>query len=156
MNINRLEVSQTFDDVVSEVDRRFEEFVRDNIHNQTLIDEVIGFRETWIKDIRECEAYCLSFLNEQVEPLPNEVRFKKFCFVIELFTDHLEDNQFHWRLVCTDMYLRPGQIRSFQELLKFMDVSVYSERCDPRRSSRVVNQIFTGISTAGFVNEVSS
>jgi hypothetical protein len=107
MNINRFEVSKIFDSVVGDVDIRVEQFIIENIHNVLLIDEINSWREVWIKEIRESEAYCLSFLDNEHQPLPNEQRIRRYCFLVESFLHTIESGQFPWRLVSTDKYWTP-------------------------------------------------
>lgn len=131
MNINRLEVSQIFENLVSDVDLRVEQFIHDNQNDQVQIDEINRVRKEYIQEIRECEAYNLSFLDGKHIRLSNEERIKRFCFLIESFMDPVKSALFSYRLFSTDIYLTNGQIICFQELLKFMPDSIYGP-CDMR------------------------
>ena len=129
MNINRLEVSQIFDNVVSDIDLRVEQFIQDNSYDQALINEINLVREDYIKEARDCEAYNLSLLDGQVVRLSNEERVKRFCFLIESFTDPAMSALFSWRLVSTDMYLTSGQIICFQALINLMHNTAFKMDC---------------------------
>jgi hypothetical protein len=117
MNINRLEVSKIFDSVVGEVDLRVEQYISENIHNPLLITNINSWRVVWINEIRECEAYCLSFLDNEPHRLPNEQRIRRYCFLVESFVHTIESGQFPWRLISTDKYWTPAQVNCFQAIL---------------------------------------
>jgi hypothetical protein len=121
MHQNRLEVSQYFEALVSELDLHVELFIKDNIHNEPHVAEINKVREAWLKEIRECEEQNLSLLLEnETQLIPNEERCKRFCFLVEVVMYTTENCPFCWRLVSTNRYLKPGEIKCFQELLKFI------------------------------------
>jgi hypothetical protein len=131
MNINRLEVSQIFDRVVSDVDLRVEQFTSSNKQKPELVESICKLREVWIKEIRECEAYNMSFLEDATDPLSNEQRIKRYCFVIEAFIDTVESSsrsdqtEFGYILISLDKYVSPGQVACFQAALKCMPGSFF-------------------------------
>jgi hypothetical protein len=138
MNTNRLEVSQIFDRVVSDVDLRVEQFASNNKHKPELVESICSLREVWIKEIRECEAYNIAFLENETAPLSNEQRIKRYCFVIETFintvesTSRSDQSEFGYILVSLDKYVSPGQVACFQAALKFMPGSVFDSLFDFR------------------------
>jgi hypothetical protein len=76
-----------------------------------------------LKEIEECQAYNLSFLNEDKgeESLPMEQLFKRFCFPINMsFNVFASIDEFNYRFISTDKYLSPDQIKCFQEVIKHM------------------------------------
>jgi hypothetical protein len=131
MHTNRLEVSQIFDRVVSDVDLRVEQFASSNKHKPELVERICKLREVWLKEIRECEAYNMSFLEHATDSLSNEQRIKRYCFVIETFINTVESTsrsdqvEFGHILVSLDKYVSPGQVECFQAALKFMPGSVF-------------------------------
>jgi hypothetical protein len=135
MKTNILKVSDYFDDLVAYLDLQAELYVKNNIHCQHLVDEANAARLVYIAEIRACEAYNISLLREnndhkldesqqqnRTQPTvvaSTELLFKKFCFIIQLYKSSVEDEHFSWRLFSTDRFLSPGEINSFQEILKF-------------------------------------
>jgi hypothetical protein len=156
MNTNRLEVSQIFDRVVSDVDLRVEQFTSNNKHKPELVESICKLREVWIKEIRECEAYNLSFLENETAPLSNAQRIKHYCFVIDAFVNTIEcstrtdKSEFGYLLVSLDKYVSPGQVACFQAALKLMSGSVFDSLIDLRAQQMLfyknLSMLFTDVS----------
>jgi hypothetical protein len=123
--MNKLKIINYFDDLVSKIDRFVELYTADNQHNQAIVDATNKARREWLKEIDACLRFNISQCRENEEgkpPIEDSELFKCFCFLIELMGDVLTSGRFTWRLVSTDMYLRPGQIEIFQEVLKFTNI----------------------------------
>jgi hypothetical protein len=111
-----------FDDLKNRVDLLVEIYISDNQHDQARIDEINEAREEWIKEADECQAHNLAELmeNENKDSLiQDEELFKRFCFLIYSYSGVQTTGCFTGRFISTDVYLRPGQVKCFQELLKF-------------------------------------
>jgi hypothetical protein len=150
MNINRLEVSEIFDCVINDVDLRVEKFIIDNVDNLQLVNEINQWRVVWIKEIRECEAHCLFFLDNEPHRLSNEQRIQRYCFLVMSCVHTMECGQFPWRLISTDKYWTPAQVKCFQEVLNLspsLDASLLSKLQYYRRKhySAVFNALFLGV-----------
>jgi hypothetical protein len=156
MSINRLEVNLIFDRVVSDVDLRVEQFASNNKHKPELVESICKLREVWIKEIRECETYNMSFLENETAPLPNAQRIKRYCFIIEAFINTMESTsrsdqtEFGYYLVSLDKYVSPGQVACFQAALKFMpgsvfDISLTASRAQQMLFDKNLSMLFTEV-----------
>jgi hypothetical protein len=114
-----------FDYLKSTIDLLVEIYISDNQHDQARIDEINKVREEWIKEADECQAHNLAELemNENKDELiADKELFKRYCFLIFSNVDLETTGCFTGRFISTDVYLRPGQIDCFQELLKFTSI----------------------------------
>jgi hypothetical protein len=161
MNINRFEVSEIFDSVLNDVDLRVEQYIIDNIHNLQVVDKINKWRDMWIKEIHECLAHCLSFLDNEPHRLPNEQRIKRYCFLVESFVHTIDSGQFPWRLISTNTYWTSAQVKCFQEILNFTPASDspwinHCLRLDRRAYSLTsLEALFLGVETDSKFNNVS-
>jgi hypothetical protein len=176
---NRVKLSDYFDGLVSDLDLQVELYIKKNIHCQRLVDEVNATRNVYIAEIRSCEAYNMSLLNvnndsvleesSQQTKQPNkpesamnvtvvdenastELLFKRFCFIIELYKDSVENEHFSWRLFSTDRFLKPGEITSFQEMLKFT-VECSRVNFDLKLAKCSLERLFTDVDLNPEVNK---
>jgi hypothetical protein len=118
----KLKIVNYFDDLKNKIDLLVEIFISDNQHDPAAINEINKAREEWIKETDECQAHNLAELekNENIDELiTDEQLFKRFCFLVCSNADLQTTGCFTGRFISTDVYLRPGQIECFQELLKF-------------------------------------
>jgi hypothetical protein len=139
-------ITKYFDDLINELDIYAENLIQANHRDEKLVAEINKQREEFIKEIRECESFNLSQLesNKTRNKLPNKDMFKKFCFFIRmnsesyrteiihedeywmgydysLFTNNGSASLIELRLVVVDKYLTSGQIKCFQEILKYIE-----------------------------------
>jgi hypothetical protein len=149
-----LKIVDYFDNLKNKIDLLVEIFINDNQHDQVCIDEINKAREEWVKESDECQAYNLTELEEnenQDEPIADEQLFKRSCFIIHLNVDFQTTGCFTGRFISTDMYLRPGQIECFQELLKFKFDYDYKQMTD-KETLRI--SLFKIFSSVGIDDEV--
>jgi hypothetical protein len=119
---NKLRISNYFDDLKNKIDLLVEIYINDNQHDPTGVDEINKVREEWIKEADECQAHNLAELEQNEnkdELITDDQLFKRFCFFIYSSVDLHTSDFFTQSFISTDVYLRPGQIECFQELLKF-------------------------------------
>jgi hypothetical protein len=119
---NRLRIADYFTDLKNKIDLLVEIYISDNQHDPARIDEINKVREEWIKEANECQAHDLAELEENEDKdllIADEQLFKRHCFLIYSHADVKTTGCFTGRFISTDVYLRPGQIECFQELLKF-------------------------------------
>jgi hypothetical protein len=100
-------------------------------------------REAWLKEIDECETSNLDQCKNEEESegleLNDEVLFKRFCFLVEFYGNVLMTGCFTWRLISTDLYLRPGQIECFQELIKITNLPVNEDKSYSEKDELTAN-----------------
>jgi hypothetical protein len=136
--MNKRIIFEQADDVVSQVDVLVETYIAANQDHQDRIRSVNAIRESWLKEIRECESYNILHCRENevdMAPLQRNDLFKKFCLLIEMQRDVLVDGRFTWRLlVIPNFYLSQGQIACFQELMRIVEYTE-NERVPVSRSS---------------------
>jgi hypothetical protein len=138
--MNKLQIIDYFDTLKANVDISVELYIADNRHNANLIDLVNEAREKWITEIKECLEFNISHCKEH--DLEDEVLFKRFCFLIEFHGDAMISGRFTRRLVSTDMFLRPGQIQCFQEMIKFIDCDYAMEYIKVPLTSKSLQRLF--------------
>jgi hypothetical protein len=142
----KLKIIEYFDSLVSKIDLLVELYIDDNLQNQTLVDKVNKARLEWLKEIEDCLKFNISKCTETKEdapPIEDTELFERFCFLIEFNGDVLMSGRFTWRLISTDMYLRPGQIEFFQEVLKFTNIDHEKENIDEPLTT--INRFFPNI-----------
>jgi hypothetical protein len=157
---NKLRIANYFIDLKNKTDLLVEIYISDNQHDQVCIDEINNAREAWIKEADECQAYNLAALemNENKDELvADEQLFKRFCFLINSNADLETTGCFTGRFISTDVYLRPGQIKCFQELLKFTSIKNYylyeqmlfeqTSECYEEMLTKSLNTIFQSVKT---------
>jgi hypothetical protein len=125
----RVEVDDTFEDLINEIDVKVERFYNENKASirpdhekpDPLFVRINKWREACIMEIRECKDYNLSLIDIETAELPLDQRIKRFCFLAS-FVDIIfnSDNQFGYTLFSTDKYLKREEITCFEALLKFM------------------------------------
>jgi ABC-type Zn uptake system ZnuABC Zn-binding protein ZnuA len=114
---NKLKIVDYFDDLKNKIGLLVEIYISDNQHDPTDIDEINKARDEWIKEVNECQAYNLAKLKENEdkdELITDQQLFVCFCLYSYIGTRTCKQEA-----TSTDVYLRPGQIKRFQELLKF-------------------------------------
>jgi hypothetical protein len=119
---DKLKIVVYFDDLKNKIDLLVEIYISDNQHDKARVDEINKAREEWIKEADKCQAYNLAELEENEnkdELIADEQLFKRFCFLVYSCLDLRTTGCFTWRFISTNVYLRPGQLECFQELLKF-------------------------------------
>jgi hypothetical protein len=156
---NKLRIVGCFDDLKNEIDLLVEIYISENPHDQACVDEINNARDEWIKEADECQAYNLAELenNENNDELvPDELLFKRHCFLIHSNADLQTTGCFTGRFISTDVYLRPGQIECFQELLKFTSSEnkyLDEQAMDKEQLARSLKKIFVGVKLYEDVSE---
>jgi hypothetical protein len=132
MNQGSIRLCNYFDKLINRLDLVVETAIRDNYHDKNLENEFNKQRNEFIKEIREVEAYNLTFIsNMNLKPgkvLTDKDLFSKFCFFIEFLQtekkqvfnyDDLVSQEIGLRLIATDKYLTEGQIKYFENLFNY-------------------------------------
>jgi hypothetical protein len=147
MNPNNLKLNNEFEALITDLDVQVELFLLQNNNwiDQISVDNINLLRDEYIKEIRGCEAFNMSFVKDEHQgiDLSFEFLFKKFCFLVESAKNRFKSGHFRWRLVITDRYLTRAQIKCFQEILKF----VSCDMCDFEKmiARKSLNTLFTNI-----------
>jgi hypothetical protein len=148
---NKLRIADYFDNLKNKIDLLVEIYISDNQHDQVCIDEINKAREGWIKEADWCQAYNLGALemNENKDELITEDQlFKRFCFFIYSDVDLYTSDFFTQSFISTDVYLRPGQIECFQELLKYNKIEnndLKVQTVDEDQMIRSLDKIFVDV-----------
>jgi hypothetical protein len=120
---NIMRIDDYFTNLKARIDLLVEIYIQENHHNHPLVELINKSREECINEINECEAEDLDELEKNEKRhifLDDEVLFKRFCFIFQFLGDVLTTGRFTWHFISTDMFLRPGQVECFQELVKFI------------------------------------
>jgi hypothetical protein len=148
---NELKIVDYYSDLKNKIDLLVEIFICDNQHDPNGIDEINKVREEWIKEADECQAHNLAELekNENKDELiTDEQLFKRHCFLIYSYADVKTTGCFTGRFISTDVYLRPGQVECFQELLKYTskrNLNLYEQAFDRKQLDRSLGKIFGSV-----------
>jgi hypothetical protein len=125
--MNKRIIFEQADDLVSQVDVLVETYIAANQDHPDRVSSVNEMRDNWLKVIRECESYNLLHCRENEEgkaPLQKSDLFKQFCLLFETNTNVISSGRFTWHLlVIPNIYLSPGQIVCFQELMRIIEAT---------------------------------
>jgi hypothetical protein len=141
MNTNvRILITNYFDELTRDLDIKVERLIRDNNNDDELVANINRLRETFIAEIRACEAINLAHhpshfqqASESKKKEEEKPLFVSFCFFIRICQEKSADGALlpcyincenmaayiGFRLVVVDKYLSRAQIRCFEELIKF-------------------------------------
>jgi hypothetical protein len=148
---NKLRIVDYFDDLKNKIDLLVEFYISDNQHDLAGIDEINKARETWIKEADECQDHNLTELEENENKdslIQDEELFKRFCFLINSNADLQTTGCFTGHFISTDVYLRPGQVECFQELLKYSrseNSYLKAQTMDKEQMARSFDKIFFSV-----------
>jgi hypothetical protein len=148
---NKLKIVNYFDDLINKINLLVEIYICDNKYDQICIDEINKAREEWITEMNECQDHNLAELekNEKNDELiADEQLFKRHCFFINLSAVFHTSGCFTGRFISTDVYLRPGQIECFQELLRFTggeNKHLWAQKLDNEQLMNSLNKIFVSV-----------
>jgi hypothetical protein len=131
MNRYKIKLYEYFDGLINRLDLAVETAILENLHDESITNELNKQRDAFLEEIRDVQAFGLKAISDlSTEPgkeLTNKELFPKFCFLIQISDDQeiythekLVELELGLKLIVTDTYLTEGQIKCYENFLNFI------------------------------------